>query len=167
MMMLLTGGRREEVIDMKWNSIYVTIEGVKFFRIHNQKVEKGKKEAGIYKYIPINADLLSLLNDFGYAEKANSNEYIFLPERTEKTETLMNNLSKAFTHYKKACKIEKQVSMKNLRKTYISWVNAVLGKDTGLVTSHSDYQVIKDFYLDPTIISAIEKGAMEIKVFGT
>ncbi len=166
MLMLLTGGRREEVVELKWGDIFTSIDNVKFFRSHNLKVEKSKKVRNIYKYIPINTDLFNLLENLGYYKNKNTNEYIFYPERNESTKTIMNYLSKAFTHYKKAAGIEKEVSMKHLRKTYISWVNRVLGKDTGKITSHSTHQVLKDYYLDPTILSAIEKVALEIKIFG-
>jgi len=79
----------------------------------------------------------------------------------------MNVLSKGFTHYKNSVKIEKDVSMRNLRKTYISWVHDVMGNSTGLLTSHTTYKVLTSHYLDPSIISAIDKGAQEIRIFGT
>ncbi len=165
-MMLLTGGRREEVLELRWSDIFITNEGVRFFRIHNRKVERIHKQNDVIKYIPINADLQIFLEEKGYSEKQKTNDYIFYNERTEKIKTLMDSLSKSFTHYKKACNIEKNVSMKNLRKTYITWVETSLGKNTGKITSHSEYQVLKDYYLDPTVISAIEKVALETRVFG-
>ena len=166
-LMLFTGGRREEVVELKWSDIYITIKGTKFFKIHNRKVERRNKVEGTYKYIPINADLIGLLEELGYSKKINSDEYIFYPERTEKTKTIMNVLSKGFTHYKNSVKIEKDVSMRNLRKTYISWVHDVMGNSTGLLTSHTTYKVLTSHYLDPSIISAIDKGAQEIRIFGT
>jgi len=41
-----------------------------------------------------------------------------------------------------------------------------MGKETGLLTSHSNKNVIKKYYLDPKIRSAIEVGSMKIRVFG-
>jgi len=41
-----------------------------------------------------------------------------------------------------------------------------MGKETGLLTSHSNKNVIKKYYLDPKIRSAIEIGNMKIRVFG-
>ena len=78
----------------------------------------------------------------------------------------MDRLSKSFTHYKKGTGITKDISLKNLRKTYITWVNQVMGGQTGLITSQSN-QVIDKYYLDPTVLTAIERGALEIKVFGS
>ena len=108
-----------------------------------------------------------MLLELGYEEKKNTNDYILFPERKVKTKTIMNDLSKCFTHYIKESNIEKEVSLKNLRKTYISWVNRVMGKSTGLLTSHSGEQVLKDHYIDSTILTEIEEATLKISVFGT
>lgn len=68
---------------------------------------------------------------------------------------------------KKGGGIEKDISFKNLRKTYITWVNQVMGQQTGILTSNSTDEVLGKFYLDPKVLSALEKGAMEIKIFGS
>lgn len=49
---------------------------------------------------------------------------------------------------------------------YITWVNQVMGKETGKLTSHSTGKVLEEFYLDPTILNVVEKGMLNIKVFG-
>ncbi|PRZ28248.1 hypothetical protein BC624_101541 [Flavobacterium granuli] len=41
-----------------------------------------------------------------------------------------------------------------------------MNKDTKILSSHSADGVLKEYYLDPTVLSAIEKGALEIKIFG-
>ncbi len=56
--------------------------------------------------------------------------------------------------------------MKTLRKTYISWVNQVMGNETGLLTSRSTNEVLEKFYIDPKTLSTIEIGALKIRVFG-
>jgi hypothetical protein len=78
----------------------------------------------------------------------------------------LNDLSKGFTHYKNGAEITKDIILKTLRKTYISWANQVMGKETGLLTSHSNNSVIEKYYLDPKILSAIEMGTLKIRVFG-
>jgi hypothetical protein len=40
-----------------------------------------------------------------------------------------------------------------------------MGNETRLLTSHSNNKVIEKNYLDPKILSAIDIGAMEIRVF--
>ena len=56
---LLTGGRREDVVELKWCDLLITIEGTKFFKIANRKVNRIKKTEQYNKYIPINDDLLT------------------------------------------------------------------------------------------------------------
>lgn len=75
-------------------------------------------------------------------------------------------ISNSITHYKNGAGIDKDVSLKNLRKTYITWINQAMGNETGLITSHSAQEVLERYYLDPKVLAAIEGGALEIKVFG-
>ncbi|WP_413999140.1 tyrosine-type recombinase/integrase [Flavobacterium sp. W1B] len=164
---LLTGGRREEIVDLRWSDIYVSVSGVKFFRIQNLKVERSLNMDGLYKYIPINSDLFDLLIEMGYHEKKQTNDFILLPERKVQSKTIMDSLSKSFTHYKNGAGIKKEISLKSLRKTYITWVHQVMQKETGLLTSHSTTKVLESYYIDPQILSVVEKGAVEIKIFGS
>ena len=69
-------------------------------------------------------------------------------------------------HYKNKSGLKKDISLRHLRKTYISWVNQVMGGDTRILTSHSTDGVLKEHYLDPTILDTIQKGMLNIKVFG-
>jgi integrase len=164
---LLTGGRREEVVDLKWSDIYTLDSGVKTFIVENLKVKRIKKNAKEYvKYFPINADLEDYLNYMGMREMLGKDNYILFPERDVTTKTIMGDLSKGFSHYKKNAGITKKISLSNLRKTYISWHNQVLGVDTGLVTNSADRNVLKNHYIDPKILSAVEKAALEVRVFG-
>jgi integrase len=164
---LLTGGRREEVVDLKWSDIYCTPQGVKLFIIDNLKVNRIKKDnKDRKKYIAINVDLEEFLIELGMNEKIGKNEYILLPERDRSTKTLMNDLSKGFTHFKIGAGIAKDISLSNLRKTYLTWHHQVLGDDTGLVSSHSTTQVLEKYYLDPKVLTAVEVSALKVRVFG-
>jgi integrase len=163
---LLTGGRREEVVNLRWSDIFISPSGVKFFRIRNIKVERITKKIGIIKHIPINEDLLDLLVEMGFEKNKDTSNYILFPDREVSALTIMDSLSKAFTHYRKGAGIEKDISLNNLRKTYLTWVNQVMNKDTKILSSHSTDGVLKEYYLDPTVLTAIEKGALEIKIFG-
>ena len=164
---LLTGGRREEVVDLKWSDIYSTPQGVKLFIIDNLKVNRIKKDAKERKkYIGINADLEDFLIELGMNEKIGKDEYILSPNRDRITKTMMNDLSKGFTHYKNGAGIKKDISLSTLRKTYLTWHHQVLGDDTGLVSSHSTTQVLEKYYLDPKVLTAVEISALKVRVFG-
>ena len=161
---LLTGGRREEIVELKWSDIFVS-NGVKFFMIENLKVSRIKKQSVVpKKYFPINIDLEELLVEMGMNEHKNTSNYILNPNRTQNKKTIMNLISKAFTHYKNGAGIEKDITLKSLRKTYITWVKQVLGDDTGIITSQTD-EVIEKFYIDPKVLSVVERSALKIKVF--
>jgi len=164
---LLTGGRREEVVDLKWSDIYSTPQGVKLFIIDNLKVNRMKKNnKECKKYIGINIDLEDFLIELGMNEKIGTDEYILYPNRTITTKTIMNDLSKGFSHYKEGAGIKKDISLSNLRKTYLTWHHQVLGDDTGLVSSHSTTQVLEKYYLDPKVLTAVEISALKVRVFG-
>ena len=164
---LLTGGRREEVVDLKWSDIYSTPQGVKLFIIDNLKVKRMKKNnKECKKYIGINVDLEDFLIELGMNEKIGTDEYILFPNRDVKTKTIMTDLSKGFTHYKEGAGIKKDISLSNLRKTYLTWHHQVLGDDTGLVSSHSTTQVLEKYYLDPKVLTAVEISALKVRVFG-
>ncbi|MFV8392471.1 hypothetical protein [Flavobacterium sp. LB2P6] len=142
------------------------MSSIRFFKIANRKVNKIKKTEEYNKYIPINEDLFDLLLELGYEINKNTNDYILFPERTVKAKTIMDALSKSFSHYVKESGVEKHVSLKNLRKTYITWMYRVMGKNTGLLTSHSGEKILKDHYIDSTVLSAIEEATLKIRVFG-
>lgn len=164
---LLTGGRREEVVNLKWSDIFSTSQGVKLFIIDNQKVNKIKKDSIIRKkYIGINADLENFLIELGMNEKMGRDEYILYPDRKSTTKSIMNDLSKGFSHFKNMARIDKNISLSNLRKTYLTWHHQVLGSDTGLVSSHSTTQVLEKYYLDPKVLTAVELSALKVRVFG-
>lgn len=169
---LLTGGRNEEVVNLRWSDILITMNNIKFFEVENHKtkrqnISKNRVKSVAPKYFPINSDLFELLMNLGYEEKKNTDDFILCPNRTEKFETIISNVSKGFTHYRIGAGIKKDVSLRNLRKTYLSWVQVVMNKDTRILSSHTSDEVLEKHYLDPTIISAIEKAALEIQIFGT
>jgi integrase len=164
---LLTGARREEVVDLKWSDIYVSRDGIKFFMFNNLKVNRIMKgNTPKLKYVPINADLEDLLIELGMNEKKDSKDYILCPDRNFSSYFIMNSLSKGFTHYKNGAGIKRNISLKTLRKTYITWHNQVMGKETGLITSHSNGDILEKFYIDAKVLSAIEKAALEVRIFG-
>jgi integrase len=164
---LLAGGRREEIINLRWSDIFTLKNGTKFFMIGNLKANRIQKTDKEYiKYIPIGADLEKVLIDMGLEEKKHSTERIIDPTEKFSDSTMMEIITKAFTHYKKGAGIKSDITLKHLRKTYITWTNKVLGTDTGKITSHAGTKILNDHYLDPTILSAVEKAALEVRVFG-
>jgi integrase len=169
---LLTGGRREDVIELKWSDLMISMQKVHFFQVANVKVEKQKQSKNLHtatapKFFAVNADLFEILLALGYNENRGQDRYVIHPERTVKTQTIMDRMSKSFTHYRKAAGITKEVSLDELRKTYLTWMNVIMNKDTRILSSHANSEVLDKHYLDPTVISAVEKAALEFRIFGT
>jgi integrase len=118
------------------------------------------------KYAPIGVDLMDLLIEMGYDQKKDTDDKLIDPENLFTNNTLKEKLSDAFTHYCRCAGIEKNFTLKHLRKTYLTWVKQTMGERTNKLSSHSSMQVLKDHYLDPTIIDAIEIAALNVKIFG-
>lgn len=163
---LLTGCRREELVVLKWSDIYAFDETVKFLYIDNIKVQRIKNRKNVLRPIPITEQLMELLIEMGYNEKYMPKGYILCPKRDMSVPSMMDFLSKSFTHYWKSTKNSKECSLKNLRKTHFTWVNKVMGDETKILSSHSSSEVLQKFYLDPKLSPVITKGAGLIKIFG-
>ena len=166
---MFTGGRREEVVNLKWSDIYTLDNGVQTFIVENLKVKRIKKNSKEYiKYFTINADFRDFLLGLGWKEKMGTDEYILHPDRGKSTtSSIMDALSKGFSHYKEGAGITKNISLSSLRKTYLSWQNHVLGNDTGLISNHDvNGNILKTHYIDPRIMTAIEISALNVRVFG-
>ena len=84
----------------------------------------------------------------------------------QETNWIIRDYGRGFSHYKEAAGIKKDISLSNLRKTYLTWHHQVLGDDTGLVSSHSTTQVLEKYYLDPKVLTAVEISALKVRVFG-
>ena len=162
---LFTGGRSDEVVNLKWSDIK-SHNDTDYFFVENYKVngqldledEQEKK----YKRFPIFPEFKNFLIKMGYEDKRESNDYILLPNRTIKSKTISNQLSKSFSHYRNQCGVSKDLSLKHLRKTYITQVYKLLDDDTGLVTSHSSDKMLRNFYVEQKTLSATEKLSINL-----
>jgi len=163
---LLIGGRREEVLSLKWNDIIQGNNGVLFFKFRNLKVERLGNKNTPKKYSPINEDLLKLLKEMGYDKMKGKNVKLIDPENTYTIDTIMEKVSRSFTHFRKAAGIETPFTLKHLRKTYLSWVYRTMGSDTRLLSSHTSMKMLEDHYINPLILTVDEEKLMKIKIFG-
>jgi len=74
------------------------------------RIQKTDKE--YVKYIPISADLEQVLMDMGMEQKKHSNERIIDPTEKYSNNTMMEKITKAFTHYKKGAGIDGEITLK-------------------------------------------------------
>ena len=74
-------------------------------------------------------------------------------------------ISKAVTHYAEGAGINKKVSLRHLRRTYITWMNQAMGVETGKLTSQTE-GVMNNYYIDPKIVALAERAARDLRIFG-
>jgi len=120
---LYTGGRREEIIAMKWNMIKLIDGEPAYIEVPNFKVERIKRSKSIIKdtapkIIPINDDLLDELYVMGYKNKMGTEDYILDRKDSKATDrTLMDQISKGFSHFYGLLNTGKQIQFKALYRS--------------------------------------------------
>jgi hypothetical protein len=97
--------------------------------------------------------------------KKGTDDYI-ISEKKEPI-TIMDSISKAFTHYRKGAELKKKrYKFKKSKKDLSTWVNQVMNQDTKL-SSHSPDSVLKRFlFRSLKVLTAIEVANFEINIFG-
>ena len=160
---LYTGLRREELVTLSWNDIFYSEKSnCLMLVVDNLKVERMTGKKYKKKYIPVNNELLSILRELGYNDFKSSDLFILHPTRRVKYTTIINSLSKGFSHYYNQAFPElKPKKFKTLRKTYLSYLNKSVGDDMIELSSHSGMKILDKHYLDPEIVA---KG-LAIKIF--
>ncbi|EDP94688.1 hypothetical protein U8527_07000 [Kordia algicida OT-1] len=164
---LHTGGRREEIVELKWNMIKEIENEPTYIVVPNLKVQRQKGEGFndnvAPKIIPVTKSLLKLLLRLGYNENKGSHNYILVPDRSKtSTIAIMNNLSKGFSHYYKKLNTDRDLQLKCLRKTYLSYLNSTLSGDTKSLSSHTSDEILQRHYIDERIIN---RAVKELQIF--
>lgn len=165
---LHTGGRREEVVDLKWNMIQYVDNEPTYILMKNLKVERqlgeGFNDNVAPKIIPITKSLKNLLYRLGYDNKKGRDEYILVPDRTKtSTYAIMDNLTKGFSHFYNQLNTGRTLYLKSLRKTYLTYLSSALTGDTKSLSSHASDEVLKKHYIDEKIIN---KAVKDVNIFG-
>ncbi len=165
---LHTGGRREEVVELRWDMIHEINNIISYIEFNNLKVERmlgdGYNDNVQTNVIPITQDLKELLFKLGYEEHKGSSEFIICPNREKtSTKTIMENLSKGFSHYYDRLNTGKNLQMKCLRKTYLTYLKLAMGNDMRKLDSHSTDEILNKHYIDATVIN---KAIAEMTIFG-
>jgi integrase len=157
---LLTGRRREAIVQMKFNGIIENSEGAPMtIKVEDFKVNKSKnltkKEGVKYIYIPVIAPLKKLLIDLGYEENKGKDMFILAPNEKMQRDSMKDLISKAFTHYFNQLETGKKVELYDLRKTYISHLYATYGEKARIITKHSGMDVMFNHYIDQEVIAQV------------
>ncbi len=164
---LLTGRRREELVKMKFKGIIentdkepvsICIEDYKV----NRSNDLSSKEPVKLIYVPVISPLKNLLYTLDYYQYKETDKYILAPEEKMERKTIMNFISKSFTHYYKQLKTGKNLQFSDLRKTYISHLYAKHGEKARIITKHSGEDVMMNHYIDEKVIAEV---AMDFDLF--
>lgn len=163
---LHTGGRREEVVELRWNMIREVDNEPSYIVVPNLKVERQKGEGFndnvAPKIIPITTSLYKLLLRLGYNENKGSHLYLFAPDRKAKSLSMMEAISKAFSHYYGLQNTGRKLQFKHLRKTYLTYLVAALGGEAKNLSSHTTDEVLQRHYIDKTIVN---KAVKKLDIF--
>ena len=104
--------------------------------------------------IPITKDLYNLLIKLGYNKLKGSDNFIICPDRSnQSTDTIMDNLSKGFTHFYKRLNTCRDLNLKCLRKTYLTHLHNTLHNNAKKLSSHTTSDILYNHYIDETIIN--------------
>jgi integrase len=148
---LLTGLRREELINLTWNNvqfdednqaILIKVEDYKSNRIRNRIINKK------YKFVPISIELQNLLSEMRQSVDMDEKNFILAPEvQTQRTRAMSDSLSRGFSHYYVQLETGKSLTFKSLRKSYITAVKQY-ALNLKYITGHSENAVIEKHYID-------------------
>lgn len=149
---LYTGRRREEIVKFKFSDIREDEFGnISYLECAHLKVDRAKganEEAKTYVRISASKGLVSLLMDLGYKQNKGKDIFILAPEETMKRVTMMDLISKSFSHYYNQLGTGKKILFKHLRKTYISAAYKKYGEKARILTKSADLKVVEKNYTD-------------------
>lgn len=156
---LLTGGRRDEIILMKFSDIIEKDGKLICIRTEDYKYNKNNDLVKDYekKYIesPIIYELGLVLQKLGYNKFKDTDRYIIAGDSKLKRDTLKEKMSKAFTHYYKQLGNEKNLQFRNLRKTYVTLINNFTNGNGEVITGHSGQGIIRKSYHDQKVFNHV------------
>lgn len=156
---LYTGGRREEIVKLKWSGIKLNKKGsISYIETEHFKINRAKKKKIVGKKLvkkkfAINFDLHKLLYDLGYEKYKGTDNYILAPEETASRTYMMKMISLAFTEYFKQIKAEELKQFKHLRKTYTTTMYLKLGDKLKDDTAHTTMSVLHKHYINEAAVA--------------
>jgi integrase len=157
-MALLCGLRREQLVGLKYKDIQENEQGTPTLILSKNlkvnRIQAGKKERSIPT--PITPQLRKvLIEELHYNEHKDSDKYLIAGDSKLNRDTIVNILSKSFSHYWKKTGIKKEVNFSDLRKLFINRMQLSLGDNARLVTGHQSTAVMDNHYLSKGFFAEI------------
>ncbi len=165
----MLGLRREQLVSIRFSHFKedpATHEPI-IITSNNLKVERIMKdgEARITA-VPVSPQFREYLyNNLNYEANRGTDKYLIADDSPYKRKTIMDIVSKAFTHYWKQLPYskDKDISFSNLRKTYATQLQLLVGSNARFITNHTP-EVIDKHY---TNREAIAKEAGQHNLYPT
>ncbi len=149
---LETGLRREEFMTLTFQNIVSDKSGKpQFIKVENFKVNRSKgnfADEGQFKLIPITRGMNLILKEIDYSENRDSERFLISPNDPNSRNTLINKVSKSFTHFWELAGQDKKIQLKNLRKTYLTALTNHFGDRANLISDHADMKVLMKHYVN-------------------
>ncbi|CAN0017262.1 unnamed protein product, partial [Chrysoparadoxa australica] len=127
---VFVGARPKEIVQMKWADV-----SQDYLIIQNSKM-------GGKNYVYIHPDLALVLASL-QAKAKSEDEYILVPDYKNRNQ-LQSFCSKAFNHFIKLSGIKKEVTMYNLRHTYVNALYNLIGEE-GLSVHHKKETAVRHY----------------------
>jgi len=107
----------------------------------NYKVNRSQgnedQEEGQTKIVPITGDLMNVLERLNYKTHRKTDRYLIGAEDPANRTTLIQLVTKSFSQFWSYTGIEKEISLKSLRKTYITALVENFGKNAKVISNQS------------------------------
>jgi len=166
---ILSGMRRENLLTARFNNVKEENGVPIILKVPNIKVngilKLDKPETMRYIPVPITEELRTFLYAAGYKKYKATDNYIIAPEiKNSRTRAMSDLISRAFSHYYSKLNTGRELTFKNLRKTYATSLSQQFGGETAkIVMGYSTNSVMDKHYLDKEEIS--KQVAKTFKVF--
>lgn len=159
---LFTGRRREEIVRLRFSDIKTDKKGrILYIESSHLKVDRANnvnEEARTFVRISATKSLVALLYELGYDEYKGKDIYILAPDEKMERKTMMDIISKSFSHYHKQLGCEKNLLFKNLRKTYMTAAYKKYGEKARILTDSSSISVFEKNYTDFKVLLDANDG---------
>lgn len=166
---LMAGIRREQLVKLKYKNIREDKEGrpcliesanLKVNRIMGEENEDNNKRM---IYIPVTESLRNfLIEELEYQNNRGSDKFLIAPDSKLDRMTLMNILSKSFTHFWKKAGINKDLKFSDLRKTYLSRMALVMGDKLRYLTNHSSSEILGKHYINQELFARAASNSADL-----
>lgn len=157
-----TGMRLEEVTSLKYSNIVVDSNGeleyligtdLKFERAHNWDNTKATKTV----YIPISKELEDLLNRLNYKANLGADKYLIAANGDIDRKTLAKQLSHSFTFYRNKAELSGNLSIKHLRKTFLTKLHLQTGLTESMGYQKTSSVILKNYVDKRAVVKEVNK----------